>query len=491
MNQKSRSHRADLKSIAQRAMLERDFLPEFSSEVMRQVSRIQGPAVESDPAIRDLRGLLWVSIDNDDSRDLDQLSVAQPLADGLVQIMVAVADVDALVPKDSPVDRHAEHNTTSIYTAAEIFPMLPERLSTDLTSLVEGEDRMAVVVEMVIDPNGGLVKSSLARGMVHNHAKLAYNGVSAWLEGTGEGPAKLAAVPALDEQLRIQDQVAQRLKRRRHQNGALSLETIEPRPIFFQDLLADLEIDPKNRAKELIEDFMIAANGVIAGYLQSKGIPSLRRILRAPDRWQRIVEFAAEMGGQLPAEPDAVALEAFLVKQKHTNPVSFPDVSLCIVKLMGSGEYVLDLPNGESPGHFGLAIKAYTHSTAPNRRFPDLITQRQVKALLKGTALPYNLRELGHLAQRCTEREDEAEKVERQVRKSAAALLLESRVGERFDAIVTGASSKSTWVRIVHPAAEGKLVSGADGLDVADKVAVKLAGVNVERGYIDFVRVGR
>ncbi len=471
-------------------MIERDLLPDFSSGAMAELTGIRKPATDRDPETRDLTDLLWASIDNDDSRDLDQLTAAEPLSGEQVKILVAIADVDAIVKKDSALDGHAQHNTTSVYTPAEIFPMLPEKLSTDLTSLGEGEQRLAIVIEMVLEKDGGLLSSNIYRALVKNRAKLAYNSVAAWLEGEGPAPERIMAVPGLDEQLRIQDRVAQRFKRRRHQLGALSLETIEPRAVFEGDVLTDLEGDQKNRAKELIEDFMVAANGVSARYLDAKGFPSVRRVLRSPERWQRIVELASGFGGQLPPAPDAGALESFLVKQKEADPLRFPDLSLAIVKLIGRGEYVLNLPGEAPPGHFALAVKAYAHSTAPNRRFPDLITQRLIKAALADDPVPYSQEELRYLAPHCTAKEDDAEKVERRLRKSAAALLLESRIGQRFDGIVTGASEKGTWVRVLHPPVEGKLVSGFKGLDVGDRVSVELVSTNVERGYIDFARAG-
>ena len=484
-----KSHRTDLKNIARRAMIERDLLPDFSAAAMTELSRIQTAATDSHANLRDLTGLLWASIDNDDSRDLDQLTVAELRPDRSVKILVAIADVDALVKKDSALDGHAKHNTTSVYTSGDMFPMLPEKLSTDLTSLGEGEDRLAVVVDMTITEDGVVRSSNIFRALVHNHAKLAYNGVAAWLAGEAPAPERVTVVSGLDAQLRLQDQVAQRLKVRRHQQGALSLETIEARAVFDGELLTDLRVEQKNRAKELIEDFMIAANQATASYLKGKGVPSFRRILRSPERWLRIVEVAARWGEPLPPEPDASALEGFLVKRRKADPLTFPDLSLAIVKLIGRGEYVLDQSKDGAPEHFGLAVKGYTHSTAPNRRFPDLITQRLVKAALAGTATPYKPEELKYLAGHCTEKEDDAEKVERRLRKSAAALLLESRIGQRFDAIVTGASESGTWVRLLEPPVEGRVVTGTSGLDVGDKVRVELISTDVERGYIDFVRV--
>ena len=485
-----KNHRTDLKSIARRAMVERGLLPDFSVAAMTELARVQTAATDGRSDMRDLTGLLWASIDNDDSRDLDQLTVSEAHPNRSVTILVAIADVDELVKKESALDAHAQHNTTSVYTAGEIFPMLPEKLSTDLTSLGEGQDRFAIVVEMVVAEDGAVLSSTLFRAMVRNHAKLAYNSVAAWLAGEAPAPERLTAVSGLDAQLRLQDQVAQRLKARRHQQGALSLETIEPRAVFEDGVLTNLRVEQKNHAKELIEDFMIAANQATASYLTRKGVPSFRRILRSPERWQRIIEVAARWGEHLPPEPDASALESFLVTRRKADPIRFPDLSLAIVKLIGRGEYVLDQSKDGSPEHFGLAVKGYTHSTAPNRRFPDLITQRLIKAALAGEPTPYRPEELKYLADHCTEKEDDAEKVERQLRKSAAALLLESRIGQRFDAIVTGASDRGTWVRLLEPPVEGKVVTGERGLDVGDSVRVELVSTDVERGYIDFVRVG-
>ena len=469
-------------------MAERGLLPDFAPAVVAETEAIRQAATEASPAIRDLRALLWCSIDNDDSRDLDQLTVTVPGRNGTVTVLVAVADVDALVGKGSAIDDHARANTTSVYTAAEIFPMLPEKLSTDLTSLGQDQARLAIVVEMAVAPDGTVGGSDVYRALVRNRAKLAYDGVAAWLDGTAPPPPPLAAVPGLEEQLRIQDGVAQAMKTLRHQRGALSLETLQTRAVFEGDLIADLRPDEKNRAKELIEDFMIGANGVTAKYLEAKGLPSVRRVLRVPERWPRLVELAAAQGGQLPAEPDARALQAFLAERQQRDPAGFPDLSLSVIKLLGRGEYVLERPGQTADGHFGLATRDYSHSTAPNRRFPDLITGRLLKAALAGRPAPYRAEDLDGLARHCTEQEDNAAKVERQVQKSAAALLLASRIGQQFDAIVTGAASKGTWVRILKPPVEGKLVRGAQGLDVGDHVRVALLATDVERGYIDFGR---
>jgi len=486
-----RSSRGRLRAIARRVMVERGLEADFSPAAKAETDALSGPAKEADPPVRDLRSRLWCSIDNDDSRDLDQLSVAEPSTDGAVRILVAVADVDALVEKGSALDGHARANTTSVYTAAAIFPMLPERLSTDLTSLNEDEERLALVIDMTVARDGSVTASDIYRAMVRNKAKLVYNGVGAWLEGTASAPAKVTAVAGLEEQLRTQDRAAQAMKTLRHQRGALSLDTIETRAVFDGDAISDLRPDEKNCARELIEDFMIGANGVTARYLEGKGRSSLRRVLRSPERWERIVELAEGFGEQLPATPSCQALEGFLAARHKADPVRFPDLSLSVIKLLGKGEYVVERPGGQADGHFGLAVRDYSHSTAPNRRFPDLLTHRLLKAAMAGRPAPYDDGELDALAQHCTAQEDNATKVERQVQKSAAALLLSSRIGQRFDAIVTGASSKGTWVRIFQPAVEGKVVRGAEGLDVGDRVHVELLDTNVDRGYIDFGSLGR
>jgi len=479
--------RQALSAIAHRVMLERGMEPDFSPAVERELAAIPGPAGAKAGA-RDLRELPWASIDNDDSRDLDQLTVAATSPDGAVRILVAIADVDALVTKGTAIDAHASRNTTSVYTPAAIFPMLPTMLSTGLTSLNQGEDRVSVVAEMVFTAEGELTESDLYRARVKNHAKLTYRGVAAWLDGTAAAPPRLAAVEGLEDNLRLQDGVARRLAERRHRNGALSLESVEAKAVFDGDVLTDLVRDPKNRAKQLIEDFMIAANGVTAAFLDAQGFPSLRRVLRSPERWERLVELAHGYGESLPAQPQATALEAFLAKRREIDPDKFADLSLAVVKLLGRGEYAVDLPGGDPPGHFGLAVRDYTHSTAPNRRFPDLITQRLLKAALAGEPLPYPIGELDGLAAHCTQREDDATKVERRVTKSAAALLLSSRVGDTFDAVVTGASAKGTWVRLANPPIEGRLERGAAGLDVGDRARVTLIHTDVDEGFIDFAR---
>jgi len=477
-----------LKDIARQAMIEGGLDPDFPPSAQRQLDSIQKAAV-SIGGMRDLRQLLWCSIDNDDSRDLDQLTVAEELADGKAKILVAIADVDALVAAGSPIDQHAQRNTTSVYTAAQVFPMLPEKLSTNLTSLSEHEDRAAVVTEMVVAPDGSVGEGTIYRATVRNQAKLAYNSVAAGLDGKAKLPPKVTAVTGMAEQLRVQERVSQAMKKLRHEHGALDLQSLEPRAIMSDGEIVGLEQEAKNCAQELIEDFMIGANGVSARFLDEHHFPSLRRIVRSPQRWERIVQVAADLGETLPAQPSAEALAEFLRKRQAADPLRFPDLSLIVVKLLGPGEYVLELPGEESVGHFGLAVRDYTHSTAPNRRYPDLITQRLLKAVIAGSAVPYQQGELESLARHCTQQEDAAKKVERRVRKSAAALFLSGRIGQVFDALVTGASEKGTWVRVIQPPVEGKLVEGDQGVDVGDRLRVKLMSVDVEQGFIDFARV--
>ncbi len=479
-------HRSDLVRLAAKAMTERGLQPEFSNHVARQLSEITRVRLSPDAGMRDLTSLLWCSIDNDDSLDLDQLTVSETMDSGKVKMLVAVADVDALVKVGTPIDDHARMNTTSVYTSARIFPMLPDLLSTNLTSLNPNEDRLAVVTEMIFNADGALADATVYRAKVRNKAKLAYDAVSAWIDGNGVLPAGAAAVAGMDLQLRTQDALAQLLRQRRRLVGALEFETFQPRARFDGEDVVDIRQQVQNRARQLIEEVMIATNGCTARYLASRNTPSLRRVVRSPERWLRIVGVAAEYGETLPQEPDSKALEAFLAKRHVADPLRFPDLSLVIVKLMGRGEYVVEAPGGAQIGHFGLAVQDYTHSTAPNRRFPDLITLRMVKAALVGQPPPYSNAELRALALHCTQQEDAAQKVERRMRKSEAALLLESRIGQHFDGIVTGNAVDGAWVRIFSPPAEGKLVNATVALKIGDKVGVKLLATNVERGFIDF-----
>ena len=480
-------NRGDLARIAAQAMTDRGLQPEFPDLALRQLEHIDGPGNEAGPALRDLTGLLWCSIDNDDSRDLDQLTASELLAQGAVKILVAIADVDAVVKKGTPIDNHARLNTTSVYTGARIFPMLPERLSTDLTSLNADQDRLALVTEMVFNEDASLAGSTVYRARVRNKAKLAYDAVAAWIEQGAALPPAAAAVHGMDTQLRTQDALAQQLRARRRAQGALDFETIQPRAVFDNEQVVDIRQQVQNRARQLIEELMIATNGCTARFLAAQRGASLRRVVRSPERWLRIVEVAKEKGATLPTEPDARALEVFLAAQRRSDPLRFPDLSLVIVKLMGRGEYVVETPGSSPIGHFGLAVRDYTHSTAPNRRFPDLITLRMLKAVLDHAPAPYSNSELGMLATHCTQQEDAAQKVERQVRKSEAALVLESRIGERFDGVVTGNSEGKTWVRIFTPPTEGKLVNGGPSLKIGQQLRVRLTVANVERGFIDFV----
>jgi VacB/RNase II family 3'-5' exoribonuclease len=477
-----------LKTIAHRVMVERGLEPDFPPAALVELAAITVPAAKPTAATRDLRALPWCSIDNDDSRDLDQLSVAQTLPGGAVKLLVAVADVGALVRQGSALDKHASKNTTSVYTAGGIFPMLPERLSTNLSSLGFGAERVAFIIEMTFDKDGAMAGSDIYEALVKNQAKLAYNSVAAWLDGKGPMPAPIGAVAGLDENIRLQHRVADQLRGLRHMRGALSLQTLEARPVFEGDVLRDLLPDQSNVAKSLIEELMVAANGVTARYLSAKKFPSMRRVVRTPAKWDRIVELAAERGSRLPGQPDGKALEQFLVSALKADPAGFPDLSLLVIKLLGRGEYVMEFPGGSVAGHFGLAVTDYAHSTAPNRRFPDLLIQRLLKAAMAGASSPYKNDELTALAQHCTDQEDAAKKVERQLVKSAGAMLLAARVGEKFDAVVTGVSKGATWVRIDRPPVEGKLVRGGDGLKVGDRLTVQLEFADVWRGYIDFSR---
>lgn len=494
MSTNSRHHRAILQTIADRVMIQRGLLPDFSKEVLAELERlrplIDKPAKDALSATRDMRNLPWASIDNDDSLDLDQLTVAQAMPAGRVSIMVAIADVDSLVHQGTALDKHAQHNTTSVYTAAKIYPMIPDLLSTNLTSLKLNEERMALVIEMELNVDGSLLETSIYRARVYNHAKLTYNNIAPWLEGKGAIPKAVSSIPGLAENLLLQDKAAQSLKKLRHVNGALTLETLQAKPIFDGDQIKTLETEEKNRAKELIQDFMIAANGVTARFLSSHNFPSIRRVVRTPKRWERIVKIAGDHQYELPSEPDSKALEDFLIQAKVADPIRFPDLSLAVIKLLGSGEYVAESSDETASGHFGLAVKDYAHSTAPNRRYPDLLTQRLLKAALEGKSTPYDKDELDDLAAHCTQAEDNATKVERRVEKSAAALMLESRIGEKFDSIVTGASEKGTWIRLLSIPIEGKLEQGFEGLDVGDQIRVQLILVDVQKGFIDFRKIG-
>ena len=486
MNYKHALGRSDLSLIAGQAMIERGLEPEFSRAALQELKSIAGAGQDPDARVVDMTAWLWCSIDNDDSRDLDQLTVAELQANGQTKVWVAVADVDVLVPKGSALDAHAKHNTTSVYTSTRIFPMLPDRLCTDLTSLNPHQERLAVVIEMRVDSNAEVTHSQLYRARVHNKAKLAYDAISDWIEGDEALPEAAQAVTGMDAQLRLQDEVAQRLRARRHDHGSLEFETLQPHAVFEGERVVAIRQQVQNRARQLIEEFMIAANTCTAKFLAHHGHASLRRVVRSPERWQRIVALAATYDEHLPPEPDSAALERFLAKRHKADPVRFPDLSLIIVKLMGSGEYVVEHVNSEAIGHFGLSVRDYTHSTAPNRRYPDLVTQRMIKSVLMEAPAPYSAAELEALALHCTQQEDAARKVERRMRKSESALMLAGHIGQVFEAVVTGKTASGTWVRVFAPPVEGMLTSQTTDHDVGELLRVKLVHTNVEQGFIDF-----
>jgi exoribonuclease-2 len=488
MNDVRPSH-LDLQATAKQIMLAHGFEPDFPPQIPPQLAELKAhsPQVAPGADIRDLRNLLWSSIDNDTSRDLDQIEVAERLPNGDIKVLVGIADVDAFVPKHSPIDDHAAKETTSVYTGIRIFPMLPEELSTGTTSLLENADKLSVVIEYTVDAAGSVSSSNVYRAIVHNKAQLAYNAVGGWLEGTGPAPAKVAASPDLQAQLKLQDAAAQALKNQRYQHGALNIETSEVHPVVLNQQVVDVVKQQKNRATDLIEDFMIAANGVVARMLEK--VSSLRRIVKTPERWDRIVQLAAAHGGKLPADPNSKALNDFLLKRKAADPDHFADVSLAVIKLIGPGEYVLERPGDPEQGHFGLAVQDYTHSTAPNRRFADIVTQRLIKAMLAKQPAPYSDDELAAVANNCTVKEDAARKVEREMSKRLAAVAMSNRVGQIFDSLVTGVTPKGTFVRVLQPHVEGLLAQGQQGVDVGDRVRVKLIRTDVQRGYIDFARV--
>lgn len=483
------NHRQLLIKIARRAMIDRGLAADFPAQVMEEISHINEARLVPDPSVVDLKYLPWCSIDNDSSEDLDQLTAAEAQKNGTVKVFVAIADVDIIAPKNTPLDGFAAVNTLSVYTPAVIFPMLPEKLSTDVTSLKFGRERYAMIMEMTVAPGGEVVSGNVYRAAVVNRAKLAYNATAAWLDGKAAVPENVAAVPGLAENIRLQASTARSMKALRHTHGALSLDTFETSPVFHGDEISRIAAEEPNTAKDIIQDFMIGANGVSARFLVSKNFPSIRRVVHTPKDWGRIVELARGRGYSLPDNPDAKPLEDFLTEQKKKDPDSFQDLSLSVIKLLGPGEYCMEVPGAPSDGHFSLAVKDYTHSTAPNRRYSDLLTQRLLKAAVSGGKVPYGTQELQAFAARCTLKENDAKKVERQLDKSAAALLLSTMAGSEFDAVVTGASDKGTWVRITSPHAEGRLMSGTQGLKVGDRTRVRLTRTDVENGFIDFEKV--
>jgi len=478
--------------MARQIMVAQGFEPNFPPATQQQLADIRAhpPQLTPSDKVRDLRGLLWSSIDNDTSKDLDQIEVAERLPNGDVKVMIGIADVDAFVAKDSPIDQHAARETTTVYTGICNFPMLPEELSTGASSLLENVDRPAVVTEFAVNINtnasGSLDSSDVYRAIVRNKAQLTYGAVGAWLEGTAAAPPKVAASAELQAQLKLQDEVAQALRKLRYENGALDIDTSEVHPVVLNQQVVDVVKEEKNRATDLIEDFMIAANGVVARLLEK--VSSLRRIVKTPEHWDGLVRLAAEQGEKLPAQADSKALNEFLLKRKSADPDHFADLSLAVIKLIGPGEYVLERPGDPEQGHFGLAVQDYTHSTAPNRRFADIVTQRLIKTLLAGKPGPYSDDELTAIAANCTQKGDAARKVEREMSKRLAAVAMSHRVGETFDAIVTGVTPSGTFVRVMQPHIEGLLAQGAQGLHIGDKIRAKLTRTDVQRGFIDFVK---
>ncbi|HMG75358.1 MAG TPA: RNB domain-containing ribonuclease [Pyrinomonadaceae bacterium] len=481
----------DLAAIAHRAMIDNGFVADIPQSVLDELQSLKTKPDALDSSMQDLRSLGWSSIDDRKSRDLDQVEYAEKLANGDIRVLVGIADVDALVRKGSAIDEHAAANCTSVYTGVKMFPMLPEELSTDQTSLIEGADRSSVITEMIVAADGAVKSTDVFRALLHNYAKLSYEAVGAWLDGESPIPPEIERVPGMEAQVRLQFEAAQHLRQMRREHGALELETIQASPVVDDTgKVIDLSVTERNSARDLIENFMIAANVAMAQFLEAKGVFSLRRVVRTPERWPRIVEIAESLGEHLPAEPDSRALADFMARRKAADPAHFPDLSLSIVKLLGPGEYTVQKPGVASEGHFGLAVHDYTHSTAPNRRYADLITQRLVKAALGNATAPYKEAELNGLAEHCTEREDAARKVERKMRKVAAAILMRDRIGEVFDAIVTGVTPKGIFARVLRPPVDGRVVRGEQGLRVGEKTRVKLLSADPERGFIDFQRVG-
>ena len=479
----------DLRDVARRVMVEEGFDPD-PDPAMRAELQTLGQHPDAGAPLKDMRDMLWSSIDNDDTRDLDQIEFAEALADGTWRLWIAIADVDSEAPKGSAIDAHAAAQTTTVYTGAVIFPMIPTELSTGATSLFEGADRKSVVIEMIVGSDGTVKSAEIYRARVTNKAQLTYSGVGNWMDNGASAPAKVAGSSALEAQLQLQRTIAAALRKTRADNGALEIETVEARAVSDNGKVTGIEKTQKNTATDLIEDFMIAANGSVARFLEAHHVSCIRRIVRSPERWQRIVDLAQQFGTKLPADPDPIALHDFMLERRAADPDHFPDLSLAIVKLLGPGEYILDQPGVEEPGHFGLAVQDYTHSTAPNRRYADLVTQRILKAVLAGAPPPYTDEQLSEIARNCTVKEDAARKVERQVRKIAAAMLFSNRIGQRFPAIVTGNKSSGTYVRVVDPPVEGRLMRGEKGVDVGDEIEVELLSTNPQKGFIDFGRVG-
>ncbi|HYJ90133.1 MAG TPA: RNB domain-containing ribonuclease [Pyrinomonadaceae bacterium] len=473
---------------ARQTMADNGFEPNFPPEALAELDAIEKSYVAptASDEITDMRELLWSSIDNESSRDLDQIEYAEQLENGDIRILVGIADVDDLIKKDSALDRHAAKNTVTIYTETEMFPMLPQELSTGLTSLNEGEDRMAVIVELVIKENGDVPGNNVFRAIVRNRAKLAYESIGEWLDNNTAVPEKIASTPGLKEQILLQKTAAQRLHKFRLEKGALEFESIEPSAVMENGEVQGIVSVKENSARRLIENFMVAANVEMAEFLEQKGFPALRRVVKTPEHWQGIREIAEKLGENLPEQPDARALAEFLVQQRAKDPLHFPDLSLSIIKLIGSGEYVVQRPGEGGEGHFGLGVRDYAHSTAPNRRYSDIVVQRLVKAAIAGEPPPYSDEELDAIADHCNQQERAARKVERKMRKVVAATVMKRHVGESFDAIVTGVTDHGTFARILRPPVDGRIVRGEHGLKIGEKVDVRLLSADPSSGFIDF-----
>lgn len=472
---------------ARQAMIDNGFAPEFSDDMDDQLAAIsRRDLIAEAKDARDLRDLDWSSIDNRTSRDLDQVEWAEQLENADIRILVGIADVDAAVKKGTPIDKRAARNTVSVYTESEVFPMLPEQLSTDLTSLNESQDRLAVVADMIVKENGDVPESNFYRAIVRNRVKLDYPSVGEWFDDDGPIPAEVRDSPELIAQLDLQRKAAERLHKYRLKKGALEFESIESEAVVEDGDVKEIRSVRPNSAKRLIENFMVASNVEMAEFLESHGVASIRRVVHTPRRWDGIVKIAAEYDERLPADPSQPALAAFLDKRRKADPDRFPDLSLSIIKLIGSGQYLVEHPGQDAGGHFGLGVRDYAHSTAPNRRFPDLVVQRLVKSLIAGERQPYSPDELDAIAARCNDREKASRKVERKMRKIVAAVVMKKRVGERFDAIVTGVNEHGTFARILRPPVDGRIVRGERGLDVGQKIDVELLSANTSNGFIDF-----
>ena len=478
---------AKLDERARQAMRDNGFVAVFPQEVLDQVKALkENRQTQTNGSIQDFRNLLWSSIDNESSRDLDQIEYAEQLDNGDMRILVGIADVDALVPKDSPIDKFAAQNTVTVYTESEIFAMLPEDLSTGLTSLNENQDRLAIIVELVVKENGDVPGNNVYRGLVRNHAKLAYESVGAWLDENAPMPEKIANSPDLKAQILLQQKAADRLHEFRKAKGALEFESIESSAVVVNGQIRDIKSVEPNSARKIIENFMVAANVEMAEFLDNHNSLSLRRVVKTPERWDRIREVAADLGEDLPEQPDAQALAGFLDKRRAADPEHFPDLSLSIVKLIGAGEYVVQRPGEDGNGHFGLGVRDYAHSTAPNRRYPDIVVQRLVKAAIDGETAPYSEDELNAIAEQCNEQERAARKVERKMRKIVAATVMQNRVGQDFEAIVTGKTASGTFARILRPPVDGRIVKGEEDVRVGQKIEVKLLSADPRNGFIDF-----